>query len=102
MNAFLSLLVVLSLLSPAPEATRKRSINFAWHANLETDLGGYNFYEHSSPGYTPLATIAPAPVPTFSITTKPPRGIHYYVVTAFNTAGKESDYSAEVSYTVGR
>lgn len=72
----------------------------AWNANTETDLAGYHVYHsYSSNGYT----VGGYSFNTSSTSvTCDQMGIgldgqlHYWVVTAYDTAGNESPFSAQV------
>jgi Fibronectin type III domain/Bacterial Ig domain len=76
-----------------------QSVTLAWDANTETNLAGYNLYFGPQTGvYTNKITLG-------KTTTNAVNGLvsgstYYFAVTAFNTAGAESDYSTEVSYLV--
>jgi hypothetical protein len=60
-----------------------------------TDLAGYKAYVGLAPrSYTQTIDVGNAT--TYSITNLP-EGTYYFAVTAYDTAGNESDYSNEVS-----
>jgi Tfp pilus assembly protein PilW len=74
------------------------SVTLAWDPNTENDLAGYNFYFGDKPGtYTNRTTVGN--VTTNRVSGLAP-GSYYFAVTAYNDAGAESDYSAEVTYNV--
>lgn len=87
------LLMGLSLVS----ASESNRITLAWDANTETNLAGYNIYVSLSPGgpYELIGTNE-ADNTEFTWYGLPDNLDHYFVVTAFNTEGLESDYSNEV------
>ncbi len=66
-----------------------------------TDLAGYRVYYGTTAGgpYASSATIANPSVSTFLVENLTP-GTYYFVVTARNTAGKESLFSGQVSKTI--
>ena len=63
-----------------------------------TDLAGYKIYYGTSPG-TYDSAIDVADVATYTITDLSP-ATYYFVVTAYDEAGNESNYSNEVSKTI--
>jgi len=84
------------------QGTSGNTVTLAWDANTEPDLAGYKVYwGRSSRHYdnSPVPTVAPSANPTFTTPTLP-NGTWYFAVTAYNTAGLESDYSNEVSKTI--
>lgn len=71
------------------------SVTLAWDANTETDLAGYNLYIGTNTRQ--YSTVIPAGLATTITTTNLALGVtNYFAVTAFNTAGLESDFSNEV------
>ncbi len=62
-----------------------------------TDLAGIRFYESSTPGgpYTQIGDEVAC-----SLTVQRDPGTYYYVATAYNTSGVESQYSNEATKTV--
>lgn len=74
-----------------------------WNANTEPDLAGYRIYRCSqlpctkrSAGASLLTTVGRTTT-SFNIGT--PAVVQYYVVTAFDTAGNESNESNIATYT---
>lgn len=68
--------------------------------NTETDLAGYKIYYSSTSGgpYTAYSALFPygsGVAPEFRLTV--PDGLKYFVATAYDTQGNESEYSNEVS-----
>jgi hypothetical protein len=77
------------------------SVTLAWDANVETNLLGYRlYYGTASRSYSTLITVT-APTTTASATTLTAGRTYYFAVTAFDSTGAESDFSAEVVYTPG-
>lgn len=63
-----------------------------------TDLAGYKLYYGTSSGnYT--VTIDVGNVTTYNLDSFPP-GTYYFVLTAYDISGNESEYSTEISRTV--
>lgn len=74
-----------------------QSVTLAWDPNPESDLAGYIvYYGSASRNYTNAVNVG-------NITTNTVSGLvngatYFFAVTAYNTNGLESDFSAEVSY----
>lgn len=65
-----------------------------------TDLGGYKVYYGTSTGvYTVVKDVGNVNTVNIQTTLGFLKGTYYFVVTAYDTAGNESDYSNEVSAT---
>ena len=82
-----------------------QDVTLVWDPNPEADLIGYNVYrsQSSGSGFTPINTsLTPVdPNPTFTdISDKTGLSTIFYVVTAVNTAGLESNFSTEVTLTL--
>lgn len=87
-------------------------VTFQWDANPESDIGGYKLYQGTKSGgpYQQvdcepdnadnkdirLDMLPDAANPEWTILV-PNDGHYYWVVTAFDTSGNESDYSNEVN-----
>jgi hypothetical protein len=77
------------------------NIQLAWDPNTETDLAGYKIYHGTASreegGYAKpnFYDIIPAGTETY-IMVAPGDGIHYFSLTAYDTAGNESEFSNEV------
>jgi len=74
-------------------------VRFEWDANSEPDLAGYRLYQSDASGqYVYGAANAIAEIPAGTETCGPivfPVGTHYFVLTAFDTEGFESEPSNE-------
>ena len=81
-------------------AVSSSQINLGWADNSESDLSHYNVYRSGTSGgpYTQIGS-APKTDPTYSDDGLVAGTTYYYVVTAVDTATKESDYSEEASDT---
>jgi len=78
---------------------------FEWDANIESDLAGYRIYQSNQSGvytYGPTSTnlIATIPVGTEEVTLEIEDGTYFWVATAFDTEGLESDPSDELTDTL--
>ncbi|MGE5416695.1 MAG: Ig-like domain-containing protein [Acidobacteriota bacterium] len=83
-------------LTAAPALTQ---VSLTWQGNTEPDLDKYNIYRStiSSTGYSILTNVAKN-VTSYIDKENIQNGLtYYYVLTAVDTAGNESPYSAEVS-----
>lgn len=94
----LMILILLSFGSAALAAGGKATLS--WDANKEADLAGYKVYFGTASGkYGPAIdagkTATPS-TPSYSVTI-PNDGTYYFAITAYDTAGNESGFSAEVS-----
>jgi hypothetical protein len=66
-----------------------------------TDLAGYRIRYGTEPGtYPNQVQIANPGLTTYVVTNLPP-GTYYFVATAYDAAGRESDFSGVVSKTIG-
>jgi hypothetical protein len=75
-----------------------QNVTVAWNANSETNLAGYKlYYGTSSRAYTNVSNLGN--VLSASVTLLE-GSTYYFAVTAVNTLGLESDYSAEVSHNI--
>ena len=72
-----------------------------WNANSETDLAGYKVYVGTSSGAyaAPIATL-PKTTTSYTVTGLQTGTTHFFVITAFDTAGKQSLHSNEVRKTI--
>ena len=72
------------------------TITLAWDPNSEPDLQGYKiYYGTSSRNYT--VTLDVGNVTSYTVRDLDESKTYFFAVTAYDTAGNESDYSQEVS-----
>lgn len=91
-------------------------VTLQWNANPETDLEGYRIYydtvsgapyegEWAEEGDSPIdvkaAIVEDGDTARFTITGLSDEEDYYFVLTAYNTSGKESGYSVEVTTAEG-
>lgn len=74
-------------------------VTLAWDRTPGTNVAGYRVYQGSASHIYTNSTIV-GNVTNVTLTSPPYGKTNYYVVTAFDNQGLESDYSNEVSYTV--
>jgi len=99
----LPLALALASLLPAPAQTTSTNdydaVTAAWPPNSEPDLGGYRLYfGQGSNVWTHVKTVAASAEPKATVLLSQP-GPWYFVVTATNTAGLESEPSNMVTWT---
>ena len=75
-------------------------LTLTWETNTESDLAGYKVYRSTTSGTygAPIAVIQ-GNVTTYQGTNLTRGQTYYFVVTAYDTSGNESDFSIEVSGT---
>lgn len=99
-------LVAIAVLAPVHTAPAQSpatgALTLTWDTNQEPDLAGYRLYASTSPGVyaAPIASL-PKDVTTQQVTGLQLDTRYYFVVTAFDTSGNESEASNEVSGVVG-
>ncbi|GKS58345.1 hypothetical protein YTPLAS18_18720 [Nitrospira sp.] len=73
----------------------------SWAPNNEADLAGYKVYLTKESGvYGPSLAEVPASVTSYQVPGLQSGNTYYFAVTAYNTTGKESTLSDEVSIAV--
>lgn len=89
----------LSLIALATSAQSQSSVTLAWDPDPGSAIAGYRLYDGTaSRTYTNVIDVGNATTNTVSGLIS---GVTYFfAVTAYDTNGLESDYSAEVGYTV--
>lgn len=80
-------------------------VSFAWDAVVDTGLAGYRIYMSTTPGVydhqTGKVADVTATATTATVTITPDDGrVLYFVATAYDASGNESDHSNEISWTV--
>jgi hypothetical protein len=96
----IGVLLILCMVMANVSDAQNASVNLAWDPSPDTNVGGYNVYYGPSTGnYTNLVNTGDATNVTISgLLTG---STYYFVATAFDAAGLESDPSNEVNYTPG-
>ena len=105
LSGCLCVLVLLFLAAPALSA----DVTLAWDPNSEADIEGYGVYFKlgaSGPpydlfGYVTLQEFNDPDNPSFAVTDLVMGSSYYFAVTAYDTAGNESGYSAPVCAQIG-
>ena len=96
--AFAALAFLLSSCLLETTSLASSSVILTWDANPEPDVEGYKIYMGTASGnYSQTNNVGNVVVATLSgLTTGT---TYYFVATAYNTSGLESDYSNEISFT---
>jgi len=81
---------------PAPPT--EKSVTLAWDANVEPTVAGYRLY-YGNESRTYGTTMEAGPATEITVEGLLVGQTYYFAVTAYDTEGRESDYSDEVSYT---
>jgi len=76
-----------------------QSVRLQWDPNPETDLAGYRVHRGVAPG-TRIESRDVGNITTYDFTNVVRAVTNYFTVTAYNTAGLESDPSNELFYKV--
>ena len=101
MKRALSVLFILAttvVLLAAPSKTS--NVTLAWNPNTETNIVSYRVYwGGATRNYTNQIQVIGVNTTNATVTNLPIGAIHFFAVTAINTAGLESDYSNEVTYS---
>lgn len=85
------------LFAPAAHAGPDR-VTVAWDPNPETDIAGYRVY-YGRAGTTVTNVVTPGTATQQQVVSLLPATQYWFYVTAFNTAGLESDPSQVLTYT---
>jgi hypothetical protein len=84
-------------------------VALAWDANRESDLEGYGVYFKAGAdgppydffGYVGISDLPDADSPAFAVSGLQPNTTYHFAITAYDTAGNESAFSASVCAEVG-
>lgn len=89
--------IFISVVSVTGAASR---VTLAWDATTESNVAGFKVYAGTNSGvYTSFADAGAQT--TLTISNLVAGVTYYFAATAYNTAGLESDFSEEISHTVG-
>ncbi len=105
---FLAALILITLafvlfFSEPAKGAEAAGVTLTWDSNYEADLAGYKVYygtssgEYGTPKIMPLASLQDVTNPGCAVTDLDGAKTWYFVVTAYDTEGLESDYSNEVN-----
>lgn len=93
-------LALVALVSIAQSASATRRVTLVWNPNTEPDLAGYRIYFGTSSNvWTHVKAVEASPNPQVTLEL-PEDGTWYFVATARNTAGLESEPSNVVTWPV--
>ena len=109
MNYFLYF-IVFAFVTLSQSLAFSYELTFAWDSNTEPDLQGYKLYSRKgSPcppydliGIFPENELANPLLPMVEIKGLEPDSKYYFIVTAYDTSGNESDYSKIISVINGQ
>src|SRR5262245_58719956 len=98
-RAVLAVLLIIGVALTLNTALAAQSVTLQWNPSTDPSVTGYNiYYGAASRTYTNKIDVGNTTNATISGLVE---GVTYYfAATAYNILGAESDYSAEVSYTV--
>jgi hypothetical protein len=90
-------LFAMILLFALPAVVQAADFGLEWQANTEPDLAGYKiYYNQAIPGPPFARVVDVGNVTTCVIPDLDPNSNYYFVCTAYDTSGMESDYSNQV------
>ncbi len=84
-----------------PKLYGKTNPTITWSPNTEPDLAGYKIYWGASPGvYTSNVSVAVGTTSRIMTGISPIQKWYYFALTAYDTSGNESAFSAEVKFYI--
>jgi hypothetical protein len=92
--------LAMSFSAAAQTPTRDFTVTLEWDPNPEPDIAGYNIYARPLGGEYLMPTLVVTNGVRGNITLLAPGSTWFFVATAYNTSGLESDFSIEVSVTL--
>jgi hypothetical protein len=100
MKKMLTIIIILAVFLPT--VVFCATVQFQWNGNTEPDLAGYRLYMSPNSGsYSPADLVAELSMTENGyIQTDVYDGQWFWVLTAFDLNGNESDFSNEVSITI--
>src|SRR5215813_10282600 len=93
-----TLWTALCFVGASPQAQAAQSVTLAWDPSSGPSLAGYRVHDGAATR-TYTQTLDVGNVTTATISNLQAGVTYYFAVTAYNTAGVESAYSNEVSFT---
>lgn len=95
-------LTIWILLLSVVSCSAASNVKFIWDASLDSDLAGYRLYQSTVSGeYDKSKVVAVIPANLTTTTLENVQdGKYFWVATAFDTSGNESEYSNEVTATL--
>ena len=74
-------------------------MTLTWTANREPDLAGYKVYIGTASGTydAPGSAFVTGKVTSYTVSNLPKGQTYFFAITAYDSAGNESQFSAEVS-----
>jgi large repetitive protein len=96
---YVKLFATLMCLGAIGQVAESASVKLAWNPNPEPDISGYLLSYGTSPG-TPSVTVATGKVTTTTLSGLEEGRTYYFSLKAVNTAGLQSNSSAEISHLI--
>jgi fibronectin type 3 domain-containing protein len=97
-NLIWALCIIALALLLVSVATAASNVTFEWDANSENDLAGYRLYQSNRSGVYNQSPISVIPAGTETVVVQDiPDGTYFWVLTAFDNGGNESNRSNEVT-----
>lgn len=95
-------LTIWILLLSVVSCSAASNVKFIWDASPDSDLAGYRLYQSTVSGeYDKSKVVAVIPANLTTTTLENVQdGKYFWVATAFDTSGNESEYSNEVTATL--
>ena len=92
-----TLILTLMLLTWAAMAHASSDVTLIWDPVTDEDLAGYRLYKSDQPGTYPSQPVITIPAGTEIVMIEVDDGTWYFVLTAIDHSGNESDPSNEVT-----
>jgi len=92
-----TLILTLLMLTWAAMAHASSDVTLIWDPVTDQDLAGYRLYKSDKSGQYPSQPVAAIPAGTETVMIEVADGTWYFVLTAYDHSGNESEHSMEVT-----